>query len=108
MFLMKSSVEQNNHYFDIFDQNTMKESFFEPSFQVDSTKHIFDSEPTAEKSYFKLFFRADDRFNLYKLERYDLLTYLGDIGGLADITIMISGFLSIIFGRKILQAALTN
>ena len=86
----------------------MKQSFFEPSFQVESTKYILKSEATAEKSYFKLFFRADDKYNLYKLERYDLLTYLGDIGGLADITIMISGFLSIIFGRKILQAALTN
>ena len=62
----------------------------------------------AEKSYFKIFLRADDKYNLYKLERYDLLTCLGDIGGLADITIMVSGFLSIIFATNIFDTVLTN
>ena len=62
----------------------------------------------ADRTYFKIYFRADDSYHLYKLERYDLLTCLGDIGGLADITIMVSGFISIIFATKIFNSAITN
>ena len=62
--------------------------------------------PKSEKEYLGIFFRAENEHRVYKRIAYDILTYLGDLGGLMDILFAIGGLCTGIFASKLFQAAL--
>ena len=80
--------------------------FFEPSFTERTHRSIPENAPPEEIEYIKVFFRADSRSKLYKREDYQLLVYLGDLGGLIDFVIIFCYGLSHPFVQRLFQAAL--
>jgi len=50
--------------------------------------------------------RADNEQRLYKREGDDVLTYLGDLGGLMDILLITGSTLTGLFSAKLFRAAL--
>ena len=61
-----------------------------------------------DDAYLKVYFLADKKQMLYAREDYSLLVYLGDIGGLLDIVLIIGWFLSHKFVLRLLHAALVG
>ena len=55
----------------------------------------------AEREYLSIFFRADNEHRLYKRAMDDLLTYMGDLGGLLDLLLVLGYTLTGIFASKI-------
>ena len=64
--------------------------------------------PTNEREYLNIYFRADSYSQFYLREDYDVLTYLGDIGGLLDIVLAMGWFISTVFVSRLFQAALVE
>ena len=62
--------------------------------------------PVSEREYVKIYFRAHNSKVLYQRARYDILSYLGDLGGLMDILILIGWLLTSVFSSKMFIAAL--
>ena len=65
-------------------------------------------EAVADRSYIKIFLRAETKRNVYKREGYDLLTFLGDLGGLADIIMLIGSSLTTVFSATMMKIALVS
>ena len=61
-----------------------------------------------EREYVTIYFRADQSKRLFKRESYDILTYLGDLGGLMDVLLMLGKISTSIFATKLLSAALIS
>ena len=55
-----------------------------------------------------MFIRAENFHRLYTREYYDMLTYLGDLGGLMDVVLLFCWFISGLFATRLFQAALVN
>ena len=55
-----------------------------------------------------MFLRAENFHRLYTREYYDMLTYLGDLGGLMDVALLFCWFISGLFATRLFQAALVN
>ena len=64
--------------------------------------------PIEEREYLGIFFRADNENKLYKRIGYDILTYLGDLGGLLDVVVVIGQFSATLFASRLFQAALVG
>ena len=64
--------------------------------------------PAKDKNYVNIYFRQDDRQMLYKREEYDMLTYLGDLGGLLDIVLLLGVAITSIFVSRLFQAAIVK
>ena len=63
---------------------------------------IPETMPLEERKYVSLFLRADSKKHVYNIERYDLLSFLGDMGGLYDIVILIGGSLTSFFSKSMM------
>ena len=59
----------------------------------------------SEREYISLFLRAANERQLYFRDTYDMLTYLGDLGGLIDIVMVVGYLLTTLFASKLLAAA---
>ena len=53
-----------------------------------------------------IFIRSDNEQRLYKREGYSALDYLGDLGGLLDVLLIMGGLFTAIFAKKLFKAAL--
>ena len=62
----------------------------------------------SEREYVTFYLRQDEQKRLYKREEYDILTYLGDMGGLLDIILLFGVFLSSKFVNRLFHAALVK
>lgn len=62
--------------------------------------------PPVEREYLKIYFRADSEKRIYKREGYDLLGYLGDLGGFIDVLFVVGHGLTILLTGKLFKAAL--
>ena len=60
----------------------------------------------ADREYLAIYLRADKEKTRYTRISYDMLTYLGDLGGLLDIVLMFGSLCTGFFARKLFQAAL--
>ena len=79
---------------------------FETSKSINYNQVIPAGTPIAKREYISIFFRADSEQRFYKREGYDMLTFLGDLGGLFDIIMIIGWGLTSIFAGNLLTAAL--
>ena len=89
MFFKSSIITMKDDIWDFFDLNEKEIPFVEASNRVDYYNLIPANTPVADREYMAIFFRADSENRIYKLEGYDILTFLGDIGGLFDIIIVL-------------------
>ena len=61
---------------------------------------VDSNEPVGDKTFYKIYLRADTTSRHYRRETYSLLEYLGDLGGLIDIIfIMTAAFVTSIIER---------
>ena len=93
---------------DIFDQNEVSKELFEISRAQDYTEVIPFFKPVKDRQYLNIFLRADNQSNIYKRISYDVLSYLGDLGGLLDAILMIGFTFTSFFASKLFRAALIN
>ena len=52
------------------------------------------SKAVQDRLYISIYLRQDEMQKIYKREEYDLLTYLGDMGGLLDIILVVGAAIS--------------
>ena len=90
--------------FDIIDEYSFK--FFETSYNQYTQRHIPEDTLPEGSEYIQIFFRADSNSKLYKREDYQLLEYLGDLGGLLDFVIILCWAMSHVFVKRLFHAAL--
>ena len=83
--------------FDIYDQDEKQVPLFEPKQRIDYYKPITSDSPVADRTYIAIYFRAESAKNFYTREGYDILTFLGDLGGLFDIIFLLGASMSSIF-----------
>ena len=110
MFFTESRIRSNNNnYYDIFEfEDDYKTKFFENSKEESYLKRMDSSVPENEKEYLNIYFRADSYSGFYVREDYELLEYLGDIGGLLDFVLVMGWFISTVFVSRLFQAALVG
>ena len=71
---------------------------------VDSDRE--SSSSIADRSYVEINLRASSIKRVYKREVVDVLTYLGDLGGLLDVLLVVGQMLTSIVASKLFTAAL--
>ena len=71
---------------------------------VDSDRE--SSSARADRSFVEIYLRASSIKRVYKREVVDVLTYLGDLGGLLDVLLVVGQMLTSIVARKLFTAAL--
>ena len=71
---------------------------------VDSDRE--SNSTRAERSYVEINLRASSIKRVYKREVVDVLTYLGDLGGLLDVLLVVGQMLTSIVASKLFTAAL--
>ena len=95
-----------DNIWDIFEFTEFMIDFYEYTGYKNNMKLIDVNKPQAEQEYLELFLRAESFERMYKLEYYDLLSYLGDLGGLLDVILIIGCILSGFIASRMFQAAL--
>ena len=104
--VMESTISMKNDILDLFDTSEIEVPIIEEASRTDYQRRFTNDKKLESKSYLKIFLRANNQQRLYKRENYDVLTYLGDLGGLADILRMLGGGLTGLFSVKLFHAAL--
>ena len=93
IFFAKSTVSAKHNYLDILEMDEKVVDFYEETGRKNFS--FFGGENMIE-TYFRV-----ERFNrVYIREDYDLLTYLGDLGGLLDIVLVLGMMLSCLFTSR--------
>lgn len=105
VFYMKSQISLNDNIFDIFEQNDVTIDLFQESGRFDYIEKISQNEPVSDREYVTLFLRAASERQLYFRKSYDMLTYLGDLGGLIDVVMVFGYLLTTLFASKLFAAA---
>ena len=108
MFFKSSIITMKNDIWDFFDIYEKEIPFVEASNRVDYYNLIPEDTAVADREYMSIFFRADSENRIYKLEGYDILTFLGDIGGLFDIIIVLGMGITSMFAGQLFMAALIS
>ena len=67
-----------------------------------------DTTLVKDRIYLSLFFRAENQSRLYRRISDDILTYLGDLGGLLDFVLILGFLASSCFASKLFSAALIS
>ena len=106
MFFMKSMMRLKDNIWDFFDFTEYEVAIPEHGNVSEVSKWIPPSLPVHERSYVQIYLRQDELKRFYKREEYDVLTYLGDLGGLLDLIILMGVALSSPFVLRMLHAAL--
>ena len=110
LFLMNSEISVKDDAYDILDQDQVEYSVIEEHMRqehytvVDSDRE--DSTTSVAKSYIEVNLRAASIKRVYKREVVDVLTYLGDLGGLLDVLLVVGQMLTSIVASKLFTAAL--
>ena len=60
------------------------------------------------RKYIQIYLRSHNEQVVYKREAYDILTYLGDLGGIGDLLFQICRSFTGLFTSKLLNAALIS
>mmetsp|Transcript_13889 Transcript_13889/g.16554 ORF Transcript_13889/g.16554 Transcript_13889/m.16554 type:complete len:102 (-) Transcript_13889:112-417(-) len=60
----------------------------------------------ADREYIQIYLRSTNEQTVYKREGYDVLTYMGDLGGLLDILVFTGKLLTLFITAKLFHAAL--
>jgi len=67
---------------------------------------ITQDAPLADREYLNIYFRADNDRTIYKRQAYDLLGYLGDLGGFLVVLIVFGHLMTYLIVGKLFKAAL--
>lgn len=64
--------------------------------------------PVERREYINVYIRADDTQYFFKRENYDLITYLGDLGGLLDVLFVVGSVTTGLLTSKLFKAMLIS
>ena len=106
MFFMNSEIRTKDVIWDIYDTEEIEVPIFELTRFVDNFQVYTPNTPTKDRKYVQIYFRADAERRIYKREEYDMLTFLGDLGGLIDVVLLVGWSLTSLFASRLFQAAL--
>ena len=101
---MQSAINIRHQQYDVFETSEYDSVFFEYGDTMGYSSWIPESTRVSERRYLSIFLRAESRRKFYKREDYDLLTYLGDVGGLLDFILMAGWSLSTVFVSRLFAA----
>lgn len=79
-----STMLMHSNFYDIFGFTVYELNIAEKQAVQRVSSWIPPSKPTADRDYIEVFLRQDKQRKFYKREDYDLVTYLGDLGGLFE------------------------
>lgn len=79
---------------------------FETFKRLDYHEKMSKDLPLPEREYLSIYLRADSEKKLYKRVGYDILSYLGDLGGLLDVVMVVGQICTSVFVGRLFQAAL--
>ena len=97
-YFYESEINLRDFGFDIFNfYEDYIVKFFEISYITDTTRRNRADAQPEDTEYLSLYLRADSMSKLYKREDYQLLDYLGDLGGILDFVIVFCWALSHVF-----------
>ena len=106
MHISKSNLRLKDNIFDIYDQVEKLVPLFEPKQRIDYFKPIYSDSPLAGRTYIAIYFRAENSKNFYTREGYDLLTFLGDLGGLFDVIFLVGASMTSVFAGNMMKIAM--
>lgn len=81
---------------------------FEATGRYDYTQRMSKTTKIEDREYLNLYLRADNQNRLYKRQMDDILTYLGDLGGLFDALYVLGYSLTALSAGKLFSAALIS
>ena len=108
IFFMESTLTLKDQIWDIFEFTEYDVNIAEHSRSSRAPKWMSPNLQKSEREYVTFYLRQDEQKRLYKREEYDILTYLGDMGGLLDIILLFGVFLSSKFVNRLFHAALVK
>ena len=108
LYLMRSEIQIKDNPYDIFDSDESNISFIEEHSRISYHSVIDSSTPLSERAYVEIVLQASDITRIYKRDGYDVLTYLGDLGGLLDVLLVLGQILTSAIASKLFTAALIS
>ena len=108
IFYQNAAVSLIKHWWDFLEATEYELELFEGTYSQNNYSYMPSSWSKKERSFIKIYIRADMTERLYKREEYDILSYFGDIGGLLDIVFILGFALTSFFVSRQLHAALVN
>ena len=105
---MENTIRLKDYVWDFLELYEKDVPLFEHSYSQQASKWTPTGTPIEDREYVNLFFRQDYSQRLYKREEYDMLTYLGDLGGLLDFVVIFGWVVSYHFASRLFSAALVN
>ena len=103
---MESEILMQDNYMDIFDIDEKTVNLYEISRMVDYYQRNPEGMKVADREYMNVYLRAENQSRFYKRVGYDILTYLGDLGGLLDFVLALGFAITSFFSTKLFSAAL--
>ena len=101
MYFMDSTINFRNNPLDAFEFTEKNVHLLEFSYFQHLRHYIGHLEPTEPRDYLRIYLRMDSKRHAFKLEHYDVLTYLADLGGLfSTMFAILGGLTSLIVSRK--------
>ena len=104
LYLMTSSVSVKDGIYDILDLSQVEYTVIEEQMRQDHYSLIDPIEETS--SLIEISLRLSTMKRVYKREVDDVLTYLGDLGGLLDVLLVMGQILTSLVAHKLFTAAL--
>jgi len=104
---MQSEVMLEDSMFKFLDFSETVD-FYEQRSVFASTKKIAPDARHSETTYAKFVLRASSRTRTYSRFGYGLLDYLGDLGGLFDIAVLMGAMMTGFFTEKLWIASMTK
>ena len=108
IFFMKSSVILQDNPFDILEQEEVEIDIFQEKQRYEYQQRITSETKVEDREYVKIYFRAENARRVYQRQGYDILAYLGDLGGLLDVLLVVGKVMTAIFTSKLFIAALIS
>ena len=91
LFYTQSSLTLDDSPWKLFEIFKLTRPFFEYMRFYKYEEKTDPTEPVSDKTFYRIYLRADTTSRHYRRETYSLLEYLGDLGGLIDIIFIMTG-----------------
>ena len=102
-------MELEDKWYDLYEANEQEIEIYQEYERYDFLQHYdFEMTPRPDQEYVNVYIRAGSQMNFYKREGYDLLTYLGDLGGLFDIVFILGSIITSFLTTKLFTATLIS
>ena len=103
---MNSTIKLEDSIVDFFDVEERDLELFEIESVQQVHRTAFDSQPLADRNLISIYLRTANTKRAYKREEYELLEYIGELGGIRDIVMLFASFFTANVIKRIYYAAM--